>query len=208
MTEGADRFQTAFNVSRETMQRLKTYESLLLRWNPAINLVSNATLPHIWDRHFADSAQIWDMRSDSARNWLDLGSGAGFPGLVIAVLAAEQAPDLHVTLVESDARKATFLANTAREMQIDVTIHTERAENLVPQDADIISARALAPLNKLLGYAARHRSGRSICLFPKGANHDCELTQARKCWTFDLQKTPSKTGSGGVILKIGAFGRV
>ncbi|MCB1368561.1 MAG: 16S rRNA (guanine(527)-N(7))-methyltransferase RsmG [Rhodobacteraceae bacterium] len=208
MTDGAESFQTAFNVSRETIERLEVFESLLIRWNPAINLVSKATLSQIWDRHFTDSAQIWKLRPESARSWLDLGSGAGFPGLVIAVLAAEQEPALHVALVESDARKSTFLANTAREMGIDVTIHTERAENLEPQRADIISARALAPMHKLLGYAMRHRNDRSICLFLKGANHESELTEARKYWTFDLQKTPSRTGSGGVILKIGAFGRV
>lgn len=202
------RFQSVFDVSRETISRLETYESLLIKWNPAINLVSKSTLPHIWDRHFADSAQIWADRPDSAGTWLDLGSGAGFPGLVIAVLAAEQMPALHITLVESDARKATFLANVAREMSVDATILSERAENLEPQRADVISARALAPLHKLLGYAMRHRADATICLFLKGANHEIELTEARKYWTFELQKMPSRTDSGGVIMKIGAFGLV
>ena len=205
---GISAFQQRFDVSRETLERLKTYESLLKKWNPAINLVSRGTLPHIWARHFTDSAQLWPLRPESPSLWLDLGSGGGFPGLVIAVLGAEQAPEMRVGLVESDARKASFLAQASREMGISAEIHVERAENLTPQGADVLSARALAPLDRLLGYAQRHLSPTGICLLPKGKNSAGELTRARKYWTFEANETPSVTDSGGKILKIGGLGRV
>lgn len=201
-------FQQRFNVSRETLERLNLYESLLKKWNPAINLVSASTLPQVWTRHFTDSAQLWQLRPASAALWLDLGSGGGFPGLVIAAIAAEQAPKMRVGLVESDARKASFLAQAGREMEISPEIHITRAESLPRQGADIVSARALAPLDKLLGLAHRHLSGAGICLFPKGKNSASELTRARKYWTFETEETPSVTDPGGKILKIGGLGRV
>ena len=203
-----DTFQRHLNVSRETIARLETYEAILKKWNPSINLVSKSTLDQIWSRHFLDSAQLWGHKPERARKWLDLGSGGGFPGLVIAALAADIAPDLTVTLVESDLRKATFLTMASQEMQINPQIHIARAEQLEPQAADVISARALAPLAKLLNYAERHAAPGAICLFSKGESHESELTEARKYWTFEVQKTPSVTGSGGVILEIGGFGRV
>jgi len=208
MNTGPERFKSLLNVSRETIDTVKIYESLLRKWNPAINLVSKSTLDDIWSRHFLDSAQIWQLRPPEATTWLDLGSGGGFPGLVISVLAKEQAPDLKVTLVESDIRKATFLQNASREMGVSPDIFTQRVENLHSQAADVISARALAPLPKLLSYADRHTKNGTICLFSKGENYESELTEAQKSWTFNFQKTPSITSSGGIILRIGDIGRV
>ncbi len=206
--QDSERFQSVLNVSRETIERLKIYETLLRKWNPAINLVGRNTINEIWTRHFLDSAQIWALRPASAKTWLDLGSGAGFPGLVIALLAADEVPDLQVTLVESDARKGAFLQNASREMGISVELFTERVENLEPQQADVISARALAPLSKLLGFAERHGTENTICLFSKGRSYESELTEVRKCWTFETQILPSMTDSDGKILKIGEFLRV
>lgn len=200
-------FSTHLNVSRETLERLEIYENLLKKWNPAINLVSEGTLADIWTRHFLDSAQIWTLKPKTAERWIDLGTGGGFPGLVIAILAAEKSPNLRVDLVESDARKAAFLMTASREMGVSPEIIIERVEELSPRQADVISARALAPLSTLLEYAFRHKAKNGICLFPKGQNHEIELTEAAKCWTFKVQKTPSMTDSGGVILKIGGFGR-
>ncbi|MCA8869660.1 MAG: 16S rRNA (guanine(527)-N(7))-methyltransferase RsmG [Rhodobacteraceae bacterium] len=195
------------NVSRETLDRLDLYESLIKKWNPRINLISRHTLNEIWTRHFLDSAQIWRLRPENPRKWLDLGSGGGFPGLVIAIIAAEATPEMKVTLVESDARKAGFLMKAGQEMGILPEIIIDRAERLSPQHADVVSARALAPLDLLLDYAAPHLAENGRCLFSKGENYESELTAARKCWTFSLQKSPSRTGHGGVILQIGDIRR-
>jgi 16S rRNA (guanine527-N7)-methyltransferase len=206
--EGYSALKAILNVSRETIDRLSLYEALVKKWNPTINLVAKSTISEIWSRHIVDSAQIWNLRPDSPKHWLDLGSGGGFPGLVIAAIADEIAPDMKVSLVESDARKSAFLLKAAQEMGIRPKIHIDRIESLEPQGADVISARALAPVASLLNFAERHRTSDTICLFSKGQAHEIELTEARKYWTFDIQKTPSVTDSRGVILKIGGFGRV
>ena len=147
MSDG-EAFRRAFDVSRETVERLETHVALLCKWNPRINLVAASTLAEVWTRHVADSAQLWPLRPPGARLWLDLGSGAGFPGLVVAALAAEEAPDLRVRLVESDARKAAFLATVAREADLPAEVLVERWQRLPPQAADVVSARALAPLDR------------------------------------------------------------
>ncbi len=196
------------DVSRETLQRLKTYEALLKKWNPAINLVSPNTLKDAWDRHFIDSAQIFDLAPENARHWADLGSGGGFPGMVIAILAAEKAPDMRVTLVESDQRKATFLRTVARETGVAATVIAKRIEDVPPLQADVVSARALASLAQLLGFAERHLCPDGIALFPKGAAHDRELAEARESWHFEVQETRSQTDPDAVIFSIGGLARV
>lgn len=196
------------DVSRETYRRLKTYEALLRKWNPAINLVSHRTLEEAWTRHFIDSAQIFDLAPKTARHWTDLGSGGGFPGMVIAILAAEKAPKMRVTLVESDQRKATFLRNVARETGVGAEVIAKRIEDVPPLGADVLSARALAPLTQLLTYAERHLCPDGIALFPKGAGHQAELDEALETWRFDVHKTPSRTEPGAVILSIGGIARV
>jgi len=196
------------DVSRETYDRLKTYEALLRKWNPAINLVSRKTLDQAWTRHFVDSAQIFSFAPGNARHWADLGSGGGFPGMVIAILAAEKRPQMRVTLVESDQRKATFLRSVARETGIAAEVIARRIEEVPPLGADVLSARALAPLTQLLGFAERHLCPGGIALFPKGAGHRAELDEALETWRFDVQKTPSRTEPGAVILRIGGIARV
>lgn len=196
------------DVSRETLDRLRTYEALLKKWNPAINLVSRNSLENAWERHFRDSAQIFNLAPAGAAHWADLGSGGGFPGLVVAALAAEKAPDMKVTLVESDGRKATFLRTAAREMGLTVDVVNERIEVLPPLAADVISARALAPLAQLLAFAERHLTHGGTALFQKGAAYTDEIAEALASWRFEVQKIPSRTESGAVILSIGGIARV
>lgn len=208
MTPEALRFGEAFDVSRETLARLDAYAALLGKWNPAINLVSKSTLPELWSRHFADSAQLFDLADPSAATWADLGSGGGFPGLVVALLAAEKRPRLHVTCVESDRRKATFLATVARETGVEVAVHSDRIETLTPLEADVVSARALAPLDVLLGFAERHMAPDGQALFLKGTGHVAEVETALAHWAFRLDTIPSRTDPASAILKIGSIRRV
>lgn len=195
------------NVSRETLERLQAYADLLRRWNPKINLVSKKSLENLWDRHIMDSAQIFHLRPEHARRWVDLGSGGGFPGAVIAILANEDAPELSVTLVESDQRKAAFLRTVSRETGVDFDVFAKRIEDLEPLQADVLSARALAPLTTLLGYAQKHLTKNGVAIFPKGANASQEMNAALETWHFDCQTYQSQTDKDAVVLKIGDIER-
>lgn len=195
-------FSREFDVSRETCQRLEAYIALLTRWNARINLVAPATIKTAWTRHVADSAQLLDLAPESASSWLDLGSGAGLPGLPVAALAAEKAPDLHVTLVESDTRKAAFLATAAREMDLDVTVEPHRIEALTPRPYDVVSARALAPLGRLCALAHRFSGRGTVFLFPKGARVDSELTAATAGWHIRAERIASRTDPEATVLRI------
>jgi 16S rRNA (guanine527-N7)-methyltransferase len=192
----------AARVSRETLQRLEAYVDLLEKWQRKINLISPSTLPDIWSRHMLDSAQVMDHAPDTARTWLDLGSGGGFPGLVCAAIAADSRPDLRVSLVESDQRKCAFLREAARVMDIQVTVHSRRIEDLPDETFDVISARALAPLTTLCGYAVRHLSDTGICLFQKGARHADELATARRDWHMTCTTHASVTDAEAVLIRI------
>lgn len=200
----AEAFHEVFGVSRETLERLKTYEVLLRTWQRTINLVSPATLEDAWHRHFADSAQLLNFSPSDAKNWLDLGSGAGFPGLVLAILLAERAPDSHMTLVESDSRKAAFLREVARKTGVAVEIRVERSEITATQAKsqirDAITARALAPLPKLLGLALPFFSPQTVALFPKGREAEVEVEEAKRRFDFDSQLVPSLTDAEGRIV--------
>ena len=189
------------------MRRLEAHLALLEKWNPRINLVSRATLADPWTRHFADSAQLWALRPAGARLWLDLGAGAGFPGLVIAAFAAEQAPGLAVRLVESDQRKAAFLATVARSAGLPAEVVSRRIEDLPPQEADVVSARALAPLGTLLGMVEKHRRPGGIGLFPKGETVHKEIADASALWRFDHNIYPSLTDARAAVVEIGAIER-
>jgi 16S rRNA (guanine527-N7)-methyltransferase len=189
-------------VSRETLERLQEFEALVKRWTPAINLISKSSVPAIWDRHIVDSAQLFALCPPGATHWLDLGSGGGFPGLVIAVLAKEAKPELRVTLVESDARKATFLRHAATALSLTVDVRTDRIESLPGLNADVLSARALAPLTDLLPYARHHLAPEGVALFPKGARHAEEAAVARHIWRFDLESKPSLSDPNSAILSI------
>jgi 16S rRNA (guanine527-N7)-methyltransferase len=207
MMDGPATLQAVRSVSRETLDRLQIYADLLRRWNRTMNLVSPASLDHLWSRHILDSAQVFDLAPDAA-TWVDLGSGGGFPGLVISILAADERPGLVVTLVEADARKCAFLATVAREAGVAPGILTARAEDLPPLAADVVSARALAPLSALLGLAAPHLAPSGTTLFPKGARHQPEIEQALADWRFAYQKHPSLTDPAAVILSIKGLSRV
>lgn len=191
------------SVSRETTDRLQIYEILLRRWNPKINLVAPSTLEDIWNRHFADSAQLWPLRPARTSSWLDLGSGAGFPGLVIAILAEAESGRLSVTLVESDLRKSAFLSTVLRETGVSARVVSKRIEDSDLGQFDVVSARALAPLPKLLSLSAPYFGPDTVGLFPKGATAEVELAEALAFWRFSVQKVVSRTDPRGVILKVG-----
>jgi len=190
-------------VSRETSARLQVFADELVRWQRALNLVSPATLPDLWTRHIDDSLQVAELAPE-ARIWLDFGSGGGLPGLIVAAID----PERKVDLVESDSRKAAFLRSTARRMGLErVTIHATRIEKLPPLAAkpDIVSARALAPLTRLLAYAQPFLLDGAVALFPKGRNAAEELTQARECWNFEADIEQSRTDPDARILRIRDF---
>jgi 16S rRNA (guanine527-N7)-methyltransferase len=196
------------DVSRETTERLAEYAALLRAWNPKINLVSKQTLADLESRHFADSAQLLALAPTEATTWADLGSGGGFPGLVIAILAAESRPALRVTLVESDQRKAVFLRTVAQRTSVPVTVLADRIELVPPLGTDVLTARALAPLTTLLDYADRHITPSGTALFPKGANWRAEVDEALERWRFRCENLPSATSPDGAILRIGEIHRV
>ena len=190
-------------VSRETQDRLEALVATLGRWQKAINLVGRGTLDDIWTRHILDSAQITSLIPQTAKTLADLGSGGGFPGLVVAALR----PDLDVTLIEVDARKAAFLGEAARRMSLEKPprIVIKRIEDAEPAAADVVTARALAPLGQLLAWASRHRMDTAICLFHKGKGWQGELTEAMKDWDIECQPLTSVTDRDAVILRIGSY---
>lgn len=196
-----------FDVSRETFGALKDYQSLIQKWSPRINLVAKSTLADIWDRHICDSAQVFHVKQDEAGSWVDFGAGGGLPGIVVAILAKEKQPKLDVTLVESDQRKCAFLRTVIRELALRATVLSDRIETLDPLGANIISARALAPLPKLLDLSHRHLQPDGICLFQKGQAWKKEVADARSAWSFDLNVVESKTQTEAVILEIGDIRR-
>lgn len=195
------------HVSRETQERISTYVETLLKWNKKINLIGRATADQVWQRHIIDSAQLNRFAPES-QNWIDIGSGAGLPALIVAALRIDIQPKFQMTVVESDQRKCAFMAEASRKMGISVRILNKRIETVKHDEFDTISARALAPLDKLLGYAAPLRAPGAVCLFPKGANVDQELTDARKHWHMTVKHHPSVTDDASVILEIRAFERV
>lgn len=194
------------SVSRETSERLELFDALLHKWNPAINLVSRSSLKDSWSRHILDSEQIFRC-VDPAGSWVDLGSGGGFPGIVVAIIAAVEAPDMKISLVESDQRKSAFLRTAARETGVNCSIISKRIEHVDPLDADILSARALADLAKLLGFAERHLSKTGTALFPKGATWEKEVEDAQGEWLFEAEPIRSRTNDEAVILKIKGVSR-
>jgi 16S rRNA (guanine527-N7)-methyltransferase len=236
-------FAAAFDVSRETIERLKTYEALLRQWQKAVNLVGPSTLDAVWHRHFADSAQIVRLAPAFPRLWVDLGSGAGFPGLVVAILLADspsprlrgegrgegqprtaaQASAPHpnplpaeqgqgegmptrVTLIESDSRKCAFLREVARKTGVTVDILSTRIEQATTQakvePPEVVSARALAPLDRLLGLAAPLFTPSTVGVFLKGRDAALEIETAAKVWTFAVEKVPSITETTGRVVVI------
>ena len=196
------------DVSRETIERLELYAALLKKWNLSINLVSKASLADLWSRHILDSVQIFETAGHPVDQWVDLGSGGGFPGLVMAIMAMETGSPTRVKLVESDARKCTFLRAVIRETGARAEVINDRIENVAPLGADILSARALSDLTTLLGFADRHLKPAGIALFPKGETWQEELEDAQAKWCFQYEIAQSKTETGPVILRISGVSRV
>lgn len=194
------------DVSRETRSRLQGLLTLLDRWNRTINLVSTATLTDSWNRHILDSAQLHRL-TPNATKWLDLGSGGGFPGLVIAILAEEFGAPKTTTLVESDLRKAAFLQTACRELDVTAQIIASRAETVEPHRADVVSARAVAPLDRLLGLAHHHLAPGGKALFPKGSNYKREIEAASQKWQFSTVAHESMTNPAAIVLEIGDIRR-
>ncbi len=195
------------NVSRETLNRLKLYEALLQKWTPRINLVSRTSLAEAWQRHILDSMQIFDLAPHPVDHWVDIGSGGGFPGLVIAIMGMDDRSPSRVTLVESDTRKCAFLRNVIRETGAPASVVNDRIENIPPLQADILSARALANLTQLVSYADLHLSKSGTAIFPKGASWENELSEAQRTWNFGHRVVKSVTQTGPVILTITGIAR-
>lgn len=190
-------------ISRETMARLDRFVEFLLPYAQRTNLIARSTIPQIWTRHIADSLQLVELAAD-AKCWVDLGSGAGFPGIVIACAIADRAGTA-VHLVESTGKKATFLREAVNHLQLPVTVHPVRIEDFVKNShprPDVVTARALAPLDQLLELAHPLLKSGAIGLFPKGQDVEGELTRASKCWNIDATLVPSKTSPEGRIVVV------
>lgn len=193
----ADDFVELIDVSRETLDRLEQYIDLLKHWQRAINLVGADTLKDPWRRHLLDSAQLVNYLPVHPAMILDLGSGAGLPGLILGILGAH-----NIHLVESDQRKAQFLKEASRRLEIDTTVHAHRIEDLKPIKPAVITARALAPLPRLLDLASPFLKDNTICLFLKGKHWKDELTLARKSWMMSHQLFPSLSDPAASVLKL------
>ena len=198
---GPEEFAEAADVSRETLARLKAYVGLLTEWNARHNLVSKSSLEDVWRRHVWDSAQLMRFVPESTNNLVDLGSGAGFPGLVLAAMLRER-PGFRTVLYESIAKKCRFLEAAAERMQIAVEVCNARMEEAGPEPFDLITARACAPLARLLGYARPFQGPKTIGLFLKGQNVEAELTEARISWRLNAVRHESLTDPSGAILEI------
>lgn len=186
------------NVSRETFSLMSEYVALLLKWNSKINLIGPQTEAEIWTRHIEDCRQLVKLIPSDAKTIADFGSGGGLPGLIIAI----ERPDLVITLIEQDQRKAAFLLEVKHRLGLDNVIICAIDIAALNGTYDLIMARALASLNELLSMAQPHLHKASLCLFPKGANHTAEIAQARADWQFELQQITSITNENSSILLI------
>ncbi len=194
-------FQAATNVSRETLERLEIYAALLRDWSGRMNLVARSTLDVLWHRHMLDSAQLYPLLPGGCRTLVDLGSGAGFPGMVLAIMSGSAGP-MDVHLIDSTGKKANFLREVASETGTPLKIHNDRIEKIRPVQADAVTARALAPLDKLLGYARPFLAPETVCLFLKGQHVEDELTNAHKIWKMRVDRHPSWTDPQGSVLRV------
>lgn len=195
-------------VSDDALARLDKYAALLIEWQSRINLIAPSTLPQLWTRHIADSLQLLRLAPD-AKIWVDLGSGAGFPGIPIACAVA-QTPGAQVHLVESNGKKAAFLREAVRITGAPAQVHAERIENYGESYAgktDVVTARALAPLNSLLNQALPFIANGAIGLFPKGQDIEAELTDSSKRWSVGATKANSVTDPEGCILIVRSLNR-
>lgn len=189
------------NVSRETYDRLDAYENLLMQWNPKINLIAPSTIPNIRQRHIDDSLQITKHACPERGSWVDLGSGGGLPGIVLAIAFADR--PISFTLIESDKRKSAFLRNAIRLLSLEnAKVINERIEKAVPQNADFISARALAPLPRLMPYVTRHMADTGQAWLLKGARWKGEIIDTKRIWAFNCRAIRSTSETEAAILQI------
>ena len=195
-------FVKSLNVSRETLNGFYEYKTLLSKWNEKLNLVSKHTLVDIWERHFLDSGQIIKNVEASGKRWVDVGSGAGFPGLVVALLLRDRKVDCDLVLVEKNQKKVFFLNEVIRKLNLRVEVVNDNIYTLEPLNADILTARAFSELNKLMEIAFRHRKKEGICLFFKGENYRIELDKTLNYWFFDYDIVESLSSSTGKIIKV------
>ncbi len=206
----ANHVAVQFNVSRESLDRLKIYAGLLRTWQKRINLVAPSTLDALWVRHIADGLQLLRLLPQSCRTIADIGSGSGVPGVVLAIMLCDSGR--HVHLVESNGKKAAFLREVLRQTGAAASVHLERFETACRRDpvagADVVCARAVAPLCRLLELSEPLLKKGAIGLFHKGQDVDSELTEATKYWRIDFEKHPSETDSRGCILEIKEIERV
>lgn len=186
------------NVSPEVVEKLDAYVSLLNEWQRKMNLISSNTLSIVWTRHILDSAQVYKYIEPQDKVIMDFGSGAGFPALVLSIMDQNQQLDIH--LVESDGKKCQFLDAVKEKCKLNVTIHNERIENLPHLSVNIITARALAALDKLISYASPFMTWETRCIFLKGKKASEEINEAKKKWMFDLEKHQSVSSDEGQIL--------
>jgi 16S rRNA (guanine527-N7)-methyltransferase len=199
-----DRALKLIDVSRETLARLEAFVALLLTWQARINLVAASTLPQLWTRHIADSLQLLPLAPPNAKIWVDFGSGGGFPAIPIACALADTL-GAHVHLIESNGKKVAFLREAVRQLKLPATVHRERVENFGDSwtaAAEVVTARALAPLKTLCDQVFPLMAQGTVALFPKGQDVEAELTEAAKYWTLSARKVPSKTNPDGCILCI------
>ena len=204
---GPEEFATASAVSRETLERLKLYAAMLEDWNARQNLVSEASLQTMWRRHFWDSAQLAKFVPKEAKSLVDLGAGAGFPGLVLAELKRDD-PQFKIVLYEATAKKCRFLEAVAERLTLAVDIRQRRIEDSEREAFDVITARACAPLDRLLAYAQRFWGKETVAVFLKGQNVEPELTQSHKSWRMRVERRPSLSDTSGVVLEIHELRRV
>ena len=196
------------DVSRETLDALKYFEDLVVLWNPAINLISNSSVSDLWSRHIVDSAQLFLFTLPDEGLWLDVGSGGGFPGIVVSIVAKELAPSLRVVLVESDNRKCVFLRTVVRELGLSVKVINDRIENVKLDDVVYLSARALRNLNSLLFIVENNVSRETVCVFPKGRSYKKELVESQKNWKFDFNLIDSNTSEDSKVIVLKGLERV
>lgn len=199
---GPTGFARISGVSRETLDRLAAYVELLGQWNRRINLVGANTMGDVWRRHVLDCAQLYKLLPRQTRVVVDLGSGAGLPGLVLAAMGIAE---MH--LVESDLRKAAFLREAARIMDVPVTLHPERIERVAGFAADAITARACASLSQLIDFSEKFVVPRTVCLFLKGETAGEELAAAQPGWTMTAESIASLSDPSGMIVKLSGIRR-
>lgn len=196
------KIEKKYKISSALIDRLKVYQASLNEWQSKMNLVSNASLEDAWHRHFEDSIQLFDLIPSSAKTLYDFGSGAGFPGMVLAVLAQDLLPGLEVTLVESTNKKTLYLKHVAQLLSTRVNIINDRIENIKAQPADVITSRALTSLTDLLNYSEKFCHKGTVCIFPKGKKHQEEIDLAHRKWNFDVEIYASCSSDEGAILTI------